>query len=185
MVIWAPPTSPHLTDELLMEADRLWQEAERLAASDAAVLKRVQLGRMSVDYAIVERVRAAAGKKDSPPSPLAALAVERFKPFVGNAGRQRPDPPARMAATRYRRLPRQAGGGPGRTAVGSNVRKTDEKKPGFSEKAGLLGDAFRNATCNKSSGRIRSGSCSVVGGKFNQSCRRPCGRSSTSCRRGR
>jgi len=82
VVIWAPPTSAHLTDDLLTEANRLWQEADRLAAADAAVLKRVQIGRMSVDYAVVERARAAAGKKDSPPSPLAALAVERFKPFV-------------------------------------------------------------------------------------------------------
>jgi len=82
VVIWAPPTSNHVTDGLLTEANRLWQEAERLAASDAAVLKRVQLGRMSVDYAIVERARVAAGKKDAPPSPLAALAVERFAPFV-------------------------------------------------------------------------------------------------------
>lgn len=82
VVIWAPPASGHLTDELLTEANRLWQEAERLAASDAAVLRRVQLGRMSVDYAIVERARAAAGKKDASPSPLVALAVERFKPFV-------------------------------------------------------------------------------------------------------
>jgi hypothetical protein len=81
VVIWAPPASPHVPDELLIEANRLWQEAERLAASDAAVLRRVQIGRMSVDYAIVERVRAA-GKKDGPPSALAALAVERCKPFV-------------------------------------------------------------------------------------------------------
>jgi hypothetical protein len=82
VVIWAPPTSPHLTDGLLTEANRLWQEAERLAASDAAELRRVKLGRMSVDYAIVERVRAAKAKKDAPPSPLAALAAERFEPYL-------------------------------------------------------------------------------------------------------
>jgi hypothetical protein len=82
VVIWAPPTSPHLTDGLLTEANRLWQEAERLAASDAAVLRRVKLGRMSVDYAIVERVRAAQVKKDAPPSPLPALAAERFEPYL-------------------------------------------------------------------------------------------------------
>jgi hypothetical protein len=86
VVIWAPPASPHLTDELLVEANRLWQEAERLAATDGAVLRRVQIGRMSVDYAIVERVRAAAGKKDATPSPLPALAVERFKPFLDTLG---------------------------------------------------------------------------------------------------
>jgi hypothetical protein len=82
VVIWAPPTSPHLTDDLLREANRLWQEAERLAAADAAVLRRVKLSRMSVDYAIVERVRIAAGKKAAPPCPLAPLAAERFQPFT-------------------------------------------------------------------------------------------------------
>lgn len=86
VVIWAPPTSPHLTDELLTEADRLWQEAERLAATDAAVLRRVQIGRMSVDYAIVERVRAAAGKQGTAPPPLAPLAAARFKPFIEMLG---------------------------------------------------------------------------------------------------
>ncbi len=86
VVIWAPPTSPHLTDELLVEANRLWQEAEQLTAGDVAVLRRVQIGRMSVDYAIVERARAATGKKDATPSPLHALAVERFKPFTEMLG---------------------------------------------------------------------------------------------------
>ncbi|MCU0979547.1 MAG: DUF4838 domain-containing protein, partial [Pirellulaceae bacterium] len=62
VVIWAPPASPHLTDDLLVEANRLWQEAEQLAAGDAALLRRVQISRMSVDYAIVERARAAAGE---------------------------------------------------------------------------------------------------------------------------
>jgi hypothetical protein len=86
VVIWAPPTSPHLTDELLIEADRLWQEAERLVAADAATLRRVQLGRMSVDYAIVERGRAAGVKKDAPPTPLLMLARQRFKPFLETLG---------------------------------------------------------------------------------------------------
>ncbi len=86
VVIWAPPASPHLTDDLLVEANRLWQEAEQLAAGDAALLRRVQISRMSVDYAIVERARAAAGEKDATPSPLQALAVERFKPFTDMLG---------------------------------------------------------------------------------------------------
>jgi hypothetical protein len=70
----------------LVEANRLWQEAEQLAAGDAALLRRVQISRMSVDYAIVERARAAAAKKDAAPSPLQALAVERFKPFTEMLG---------------------------------------------------------------------------------------------------
>jgi hypothetical protein len=86
VVIWAPPTSPHLPDELLVDADRLWQEAENLVAADAAVLRRVQLGRLSVDYAIVERARAAAAKKDRPPSPLVAVALQRFQPFLDRLG---------------------------------------------------------------------------------------------------
>jgi hypothetical protein len=86
VVIWAPPASPHLTDDLLVEANRLWKEAEQLAAGDAALLRRVQISRMSVDYAIVERARAAAGTKDAAPAPLHALAVERFKPFTEMLG---------------------------------------------------------------------------------------------------
>ena len=86
VVIWAPPASPHLTDELLVEANGCGRRPNSLAAGDAAVLRRVQISRMSVDYAIVERARAAAGKKDATPSPLHALAVERFKPFTETLG---------------------------------------------------------------------------------------------------
>lgn len=86
VVIWAQPSSPHLTDDLLVEANRLWQEAEQLAAGDAALLRRVQISRMSVDYAIVERARGVADKKDTTPSPLQVLAVERFKPFTDMLG---------------------------------------------------------------------------------------------------
>ena len=53
--IWAPPGSPYLTDELLIQADRLWQEAEAAVAEEPEILGRVRLSRMSVDYAILER----------------------------------------------------------------------------------------------------------------------------------
>jgi hypothetical protein len=76
--IWVGPTHPHLTDELLVEADKLWQEAEDAVAGDADVLRRVKISRMSVDYAIVERARAAAGGAGA----SRALAVRRFKPFM-------------------------------------------------------------------------------------------------------
>jgi len=80
--IWVPPSHPHLTDELLVQADLLWQQAEDAVARDPKVLRRVQLSRMSVDYAILERARAqaSAGNRDKPP--LGPLAARRFEPFT-------------------------------------------------------------------------------------------------------
>ena len=40
--IWAQPTSPHLTDALLAQANALWEEAEKLVADDPATLHRGQ-----------------------------------------------------------------------------------------------------------------------------------------------
>jgi len=79
--IWAPPSSPHLTDELLIAADRLWQQAETSVADEAEVLRRVQLSRMSVDYAILERARLQAAAKGPGDTPLVDLARKRFQPF--------------------------------------------------------------------------------------------------------
>ncbi|MHC4398480.1 MAG: DUF4838 domain-containing protein [Planctomycetota bacterium] len=80
--IWVPPTHDHLTDELLVHADKLWQQAEDLTAERADVLRRVKLSRMSIDYAIVERARAAAAKEQLDESLLGPLAARRFEPFV-------------------------------------------------------------------------------------------------------
>ncbi len=80
--IWAPPSSPHLATELLVQANALWQEAEKLAAGQPEVLRRVQISRMSVDYAIVERARLAAARPESPDQALLALAKERFAPYI-------------------------------------------------------------------------------------------------------
>lgn len=76
MSIWVPPTHAHLTDELLVEADRLWEQAEQAVADQPEVLRRVRIGRMSADYAILERARLAPDKE-----PLGPLARERFEPF--------------------------------------------------------------------------------------------------------
>ena len=46
-------------------------------ASDATLLQRVKIGRMSVDYAILERARTAPDKL-----PLGPLAKKRFQPFI-------------------------------------------------------------------------------------------------------
>jgi hypothetical protein len=86
VVIWAPPASPHLTDEMLVKADALWQVAEELTAGSRAHLLCVKTGRLSVDYAIAERARAAAANLGAEQSPLVALAKERFRPFMENLG---------------------------------------------------------------------------------------------------
>jgi len=84
--IGAQPTSPHLTTELLAQADALWQEAEKLSADEPEVLRRVRISRMSVDYAICERARIEAVKKEKGDAKLAALAAARFQPFVETLG---------------------------------------------------------------------------------------------------
>ena len=60
--IFDPPTKPYLDYDLLCPANALWEEAEKLAAGDAELLRRVQLSRMSVDYAIMECARAELTK---------------------------------------------------------------------------------------------------------------------------
>lgn len=80
--IWVGPNSPHLTDELLLAADRLWEEAEKLTAEHPDFHRRVVLSRMSVDYAIVERARLAARSGKLADSPLREPALRRFGPFM-------------------------------------------------------------------------------------------------------
>lgn len=75
------PDSPHLTDELLVKSNELWQQAENLVATSPEVLRRVQLSRMSVDYAILERARLQAQKKLPVNETVKSLAAKRFKPF--------------------------------------------------------------------------------------------------------
>jgi hypothetical protein len=83
VVIWAPPQSPHLTDDLLAEADKLWEQAEGRVAGNAELLRRVKTSRLSVDYAICERARITAGQAPAS-SPTPPLVVRRFKPFLEN-----------------------------------------------------------------------------------------------------
>jgi hypothetical protein len=82
--IYGPPTRPYLDDALLRQANDLWDEAEKRAAGEAAVLKRVRISRMSVDYAVVERGRAAQGsaRSSAAPQPAIVLAKARFQPFM-------------------------------------------------------------------------------------------------------
>lgn len=55
--IWVGPEDAHLNDELLAEADALFAQAEAAVADDAVALERVRVARLSVDYAILERMR--------------------------------------------------------------------------------------------------------------------------------
>ena len=66
---------------MLIEADRLWQRAETLAADEPEISKRVKLSRMSIDYAVLERARLQAAGLHPVNTQLKALAVARFEPF--------------------------------------------------------------------------------------------------------
>jgi Domain of unknown function (DUF4838) len=82
VAIYVNTDYPHLTDELLVKADQLWQQAESLAAAEPEVLQRVKVSRMSVDYAILERGRLEALGKLPANEPFKTLVAARFKPFV-------------------------------------------------------------------------------------------------------
>lgn len=58
--IWVGPAeADYLTDEVLAKSDRLWDKAERAVAKDPAVLERVKVARLPVDYAFIETGCAA------------------------------------------------------------------------------------------------------------------------------
>lgn len=58
MGIWIGPDVPFLTDEIMERADMLMDVAEEAVADSPDVLERVRIARLSVDYTIMERVRA-------------------------------------------------------------------------------------------------------------------------------
>jgi len=78
------PYQPYLAPDLLAKANMLWQRAERLAADQPDVLRRVKLSRMSVDYAIAERARAMVKKDKQVPldAKFMRLARTRVEPFT-------------------------------------------------------------------------------------------------------
>jgi len=80
--IGAPPSSAYLADDLLIKADALWRDAEKLAAPDAGALRRVQVSRLSVDYAIQGRTQLEVIGQLPLNIGLKALAVERFEPYL-------------------------------------------------------------------------------------------------------
>ncbi len=61
MNIWQGPDAEYLSDDILAAADSLWNDAERAVSGDRDILERVQTGRLSVDYAIINRDRLRGG----------------------------------------------------------------------------------------------------------------------------
>ncbi|MCA9438786.1 MAG: hypothetical protein KC978_23570, partial [Candidatus Omnitrophica bacterium] len=55
--VWDGPDAAYITDEFLASADTIWEKAEGEVAQDPEVLKRVQIARLPVDYAILEHAR--------------------------------------------------------------------------------------------------------------------------------
>ncbi len=84
--IYDSTTPRYLDDALLARANALWDAAEKSTAGEPNVLQRVRISRMSVDYAIVERVRAVLAGRNGPrvvPRPaIFPLAASRFRPFM-------------------------------------------------------------------------------------------------------
>jgi len=84
MVIWASPSSPWLSDEILARANTLFDDAERRAAGDAGLLQRVRVARLPLIYTQLSRLAptyALAGdtyRPASAPADLKALADEFF-----------------------------------------------------------------------------------------------------------
>jgi hypothetical protein len=73
-----------LNDELLANANGLWQQAEEAVAAEPALLHRVKIGRLSVDFALLERARFRAKKKMPVNEAATTLAKSRFQPFSEN-----------------------------------------------------------------------------------------------------
>jgi hypothetical protein len=83
--IWEnPANAPYLTDDLLAEADRLWDEAENAVASRPEVLNRVQAARLSEDYARIERGRMKGASAET--QDAARRAAARFFPVAEKNG---------------------------------------------------------------------------------------------------
>ncbi|MFA6816578.1 MAG: hypothetical protein WCS73_09825, partial [Lentisphaeria bacterium] len=79
------PYLSYLSNDLLTEANLLWQKAEQLVANQPDELRRVKISRMSVDYAITEGARALLKKQKkavSVDSNLVQLARTRMDPFL-------------------------------------------------------------------------------------------------------
>ncbi len=81
LMIFVGAESHHLSDELLIKANQLWQKAEELAANNPAELQRVKIGRLSVDYALLERGRKRILAKKPLSDEYQKIIQARFQPY--------------------------------------------------------------------------------------------------------
>jgi hypothetical protein len=101
-----PDPCPYFSDDVLIAADKLWRDAESRAAADPAVLFRVRVSRLSVDYAIVERAKCEVAGKIPLNERLKALAIERLGPYfeaLAGAGQVRLSEGSPLDIEKYRR----------------------------------------------------------------------------------
>lgn len=77
---WTEPSSRFFADSLLVRWNSLWESAQGLVADDPLVLDRVEIARMSVDYAILEKARFYKSSNRMLGS-LDPLVATRFNPF--------------------------------------------------------------------------------------------------------
>lgn len=77
MNIWVGPDGKHLNDELLKQAELIFDQAEQAVAHKPEVLERVKIARLSVDYAIMERARKRDMNKNLKNSDLAMVTRAR------------------------------------------------------------------------------------------------------------
>ena len=84
--IWEGPNARYLSDDLLEASDKLWDEAEAAVADDAATLGRVNVARLSLDWALLERTKRTTtspyqfrnGKYEADVVPSYRARVDRF-----------------------------------------------------------------------------------------------------------
>jgi len=93
--IYDEPPWVYLTDEVLTQAEALWDQAEAAVAGQGDVLRRVRIARLSLDYAQLEQARArgaaAWGRPDHRtftvvPDPALLKRVDRFRELGKAAG---------------------------------------------------------------------------------------------------
>jgi len=94
MDIWINPEHPVLNDEILRQANRLWDTAEAAAADEPEVLERVQIARIPIHFAMLERLRGKGievyevdqKQRSVKPKPELARYSERFLSLVEREG---------------------------------------------------------------------------------------------------
>lgn len=62
VMIWANPSAPYLSEDVLARANELFEEAEKLVSSDPVLLERVEIARLPLYYVALERYKPRADR---------------------------------------------------------------------------------------------------------------------------